>query len=37
MTSFLLAIFGVLRIVEENLDRIWNPEDIVSKKHVIFM
>ena len=31
---FNLRIFGVLRIVEENTQQIWNPEEIRSKQHV---
>ena len=38
MTSFFdLQFFKVLCTIEENLWHIWNPEEILSKTHVLFM
>ena len=38
MTSFFdLRFFGVLRIVQENEWHNWNPDEILDKKHVLFM
>ena len=35
--TFHLRFFGILRIVEENQWHIWNPEEILRKKHVLAM
>ena len=37
MSFFDLRFFDVLRIVQENEWHIWNPEEILDKKHVLFM
>ena len=37
MSFFDWWFFDVLRIVQENEWHIWNPEEILDKKHVLFM